>query len=182
MPSRLAFSKVEIWALLVQGDTLYYAINMNTTSSIPTFPLEMHHLFRWEMLGISQAGVGQLLAGGLVSISALHKVPYLVPAHRVAVAQWEVSQPVLVMVRIWNNYKCRVMIFFNCEEAFRDWGSIAPCIPHLQSIEMLCLLYQECAGCASFWCSAEMVALVPGNNDPQNAQLWFNLRLSATLS
>lgn len=139
MPSRLAFSKEEIWALLVQEDILYYAINMNTPSSIPTFPSEMHHLFRWEMLGISQAGVGQLSAGGLVSISALRKVPYLVPTHWVAVAQWEVSQPVLVMVRIWNNYKSRVTIFFNSEEAFRDWGSIAPCIPHLQSVEMLFL-------------------------------------------
>lgn len=172
MPSRLAFSKVEIWALLVQEDILYHTINMNTPSSIPMFPSEMHHLFTWEMLGISQAGVGQLSSGRLVSISALRKVPYLVPTHWVAVAQWEVSQPALVMVRIWNNSKCRVMLFFNCEEAFRDWGSIAPCIPHLQSVEMLCLLHiQECAGCASFWCSAEMVALVPGNNDPQNAHL-----------
>lgn len=41
----------------------------------------MHHLFKWEMLGISQAGVGQLLASGLV------------PAHWDVVAQWQVSQP-----------------------------------------------------------------------------------------
>lgn len=45
------------------------------------------------MLGISQAGVRQLLAGGIVIMSALHKVPYLVPAHQDVVAQWKMSQP-----------------------------------------------------------------------------------------
>lgn len=50
-------------------------------------------LFGWEMLALPQAAIGQLLAGGLVNIPTLHKVPHLVTEHQDAVAQWQVSHP-----------------------------------------------------------------------------------------
>lgn len=83
---RLLMTLVSITHFSKRRDFQKYPGDSRLMPSTHAFSAEMFPLWMGDV-ALLQAGVGHLLAGGLVSISALHKVSHLVTEHQDAVAQ-----------------------------------------------------------------------------------------------